>query len=163
MANVMFELKRRFNKAGFLTGVDVASDSGLKIGLHMCSFRIDTKKHDRNLRHNPHLGSKLTTTPTWDQRVEFNDIVNAVLNKFKVSANVKSGPFTIRVGETARTEWDWSHEKPGYITHNECRGYYVEACDEREFLEKRRTERNKAAAAKRAAKRSALTLAAPNV
>lgn len=149
MANVVFELKRRLNKAGFLTGINVASDSGLKIGLHMCSFRIDTTKHDRNLRFNPHLGSRLTTTPTWDQRVEFNDIINAVLTKFKVSANIKSGPFTIRQGVVAFTESEWQNQKPEYIKNNECRGYYVESCDEQQYLEERRIQRNKVAAQKR--------------
>lgn len=143
-------LRRRFERAGYITEVGAVTRTSLKIGLHMRSFKLDVTKHDRNLRHNPHLPSKLTDTPTWDQRVEFNDIVNSVLNKFKVSANIKSGPFTIRSGRTAMTENDWVAQKPEYITHNECRGYSVEPCDEREYIEERRKRRLIEAREKRA-------------
>lgn len=157
-------LRARFKRAGFITEVHAQTRSSLKIGMHMCSFRIDTNVHDRNLRHNPHLPSKLTNVPTWDQRVVFNDIVNAVLNKFRISANVRSGEFTIRKGTECMTENDWSDQKPSWITENECRGYYVEACDEREYVNERRLERLKVARQRRAqakAQPPALALVAP--
>ena len=119
-AEVIFELKRRFKNAGFRTSISVTTSTGLKIGLHMCTFRIDRSIHDRNLRHNPFIGSKLTDIPTWEQRVEFNDIVNSVLNKFKVSGRIRSGPFTIRDGMHAFNENDWTLQKPEYIVINEC-------------------------------------------
>jgi hypothetical protein len=144
-------LRRRFARAGFITQVAAQTRSCIKIGLHMRSFKLDLTKHDRNLRHNPHLGAKLTDTPTWQQRVEFNNIVNSVLNKFRVSANVKSGPFTIRAGRQVFTESDWFDQKPGYLRHNESHGYYIEECDEHEFLEERRIERNRLARERRAA------------
>lgn len=156
---VLRELNRRFAKAGFRTNVEPLTATALKVGLHMCSFRIDRDMHDRNLRHNPYTGTKLTDIPTWEQRVEFNNIVNAVLNKFKISASVRSGPFTIRDGLTACTESDWHNQKPEYILHNESRGWFIESCDEREYLEERRIARNKAARAKRIeAKRAALSV-----
>lgn len=154
MRDIMLTFELRFNRAGFVTGVNQLTSTSIKLGLHMRSFKLDLSKHDRNLRHNPHLPSKLDNSPTWDQRVEFNDIVNAVLNKFRVSANVKSGPFTVRVGRNARTEWDWQHEIPEWIRHNEARGYYVEQIDEKQYLEDRRIERNKIAAQRRAEKRN---------
>lgn len=149
MHSVMSELKRRFAKAGFVTGVSVQNHSSIHIGMHMRSFKIDTTKHDRNLRHSPGSNPKLTDVPTWDQRVEFNNIVNAVLNKFKVSANIKSGPFTIRSGTEAMREGDWLNQKPYWITQNENNGYYIESCDEGEFIENRRIVRNREARAKR--------------
>lgn len=161
MFEVIEALKRGFKRAGFITGIEVKNSSSIKIGLHMCSFRIDRTKHDRNLRHNPHTGTKLTDIPTWEQRVEFNNIVNRVFNRFKVSAKVISGPFTIRDGLRAMTEDNWIDQKPSWITHNECCGYYIEACDEREYLEERRLERNRVAREKRAAaKQRALNIAA---
>lgn len=147
-------LRRRFEYAGFITKVEALTRTSLKIGLHMRSFKLDRTIHDRNLRHNPYLGSKLTDTPTWDQRVEFNNIVNIVLNKFKVSSNVKSGPFTIRKGRQVFTESDWHDQTPEYLRHNETRGWFVEPVDEREFLEERRIARNEIARARRAQKRS---------
>ena len=143
-------LRRRITKAGFITEVNAITRTSIKIGLHMRSFKLDVTVHDRNLRCNPHLPNKLTDTPTWDQRVEFNDIVNAVLNKFKVSANVKSGPFIIRAGTKAMTEYDWHAQKPEYIRHNEMRGYSVEPIDEQAFLKARRLKRLEQARQKRA-------------
>lgn len=155
---VTFEIERtlrnRLAKAGYITNVNALTRTALKIGLHMRSFKLDLTKHDRNLRHNPYLPSKLTDTPTWDQRVEFNDIVNAVLNKFKVSARVVSGPFTIRDGVKCMNENDWYDQKPAWITHNESRGWYVESVNERAFTEERRLERNEKARARRAQKKA---------
>lgn len=150
MANLIFELKFRFEKAGFITGVGVTSDSGLKIGLRQSSFKIDIEKHDRNLRYSPHSNRKLTSQPTWDQRVKFNDIINGVFNKFKVSANIKSGPFTIRQGTKSFFECDWDEQKPDYIRQNEIAGHYIESCNEREFLRQRQSVRNKESQIKRA-------------
>lgn len=143
--DIMEALRRAFKRAGFVTGLEVKSSTALKIGLHMCSFRIDRAMHDRNLRHNPYTGTKLTDIPTWDQRVEFNNIVNCVLTRFKVSARVTSGPFLIRDGFTHMTERDWHDQKPEWIRHNEARGWYVEACDEQAFIAERRERRNREA------------------
>lgn len=151
LADVMSTLKRRLSKAGFITGVSLFSRTSIKLGLHMRSFRLDLTIHDRNLRHNPHLPPKLTDTPTWDQRVEFNDIVNAVLNKFKISANVRSGEFVIRKGTQCMTEDDWHNQVPMWSRSNESNGYYVEAIDERAYLAERAERRKQAARAKRAA------------
>lgn len=147
---IQSQLEYRFAKAGFITEVSIVNKTSLKIGLWMKSFKLDTNKWDRNLQINPHLSPKLTTTPNWDQRVSFNNIVNSVLNKFKVSANVKSGPFTIRKGKQTFDKYDWYDQKPEWIRHNEFRGYGVQAIDEKHFLECRRIELNKKANEKRA-------------
>lgn len=156
-------LSRRLARAGFITEVRALTRTSIKIGLWMRTFKIDRRIHDRNLRHNPHLGSRLTDSPTWEQRVEFNNIINRVLNKFKVSAKVKSGSFTIRLGRKNFTEDDWFDQKPEWMQHHECMGYYIESCDEQEFLEERRLERNRLARQRRrqakiAKNRSAIAL-----
>ena len=136
-------LAEAFSCAGFVTDVSIVNQTCIKTGLHMCSFKLDTNKHMRNLRNTPYRVS-LTNIPTWDQRVEFNDIVNAILTKYNVSANVKSGPFTIRAGFNVFTESDWYDQKPEYILHNETRGYYIESVDEIEYLtDKRRLKKAK--------------------
>lgn len=148
-------LKRRLSKAGFITGVEAMTRTSMKLGLHMRSFKLDLTIHDRNLRHNPHTGTKLTDTPTWDQRVEFNNIVNAVLTKFKISARVRSGAFIIRDGTKAMTESDWHDQTPEYMRHNESRGYYIETCDEREYIKERKELRNRLARERRAQAKAA--------
>lgn len=142
MNDVLVELKHRFDRAGFQTNVGVISDSGIKIGLWMRTFILDTTKHELNLQCNPYQ-QKLTKLPNWDQRVKFNDIVNSVLNKFKVSANVKSGPFIIREGLECMTEYHWQDQKPSWIYQNEQNGYYITSVNEKEFIEARRLKRLK--------------------
>ena len=143
------DLKQRFAKIGFVTNVNTQTRTSIRIGLHMRSFSLDLAKWDRNLQCNPHA-AKLTNLPTWDQRVLFNNIVNSVLNKYKVSANVKSGPYIIRQGRDAMTESDWFDQKPEWTRHNEARGYYIESVDEKQYLEDRRIRRNKQSTERRA-------------
>ena len=141
MESIVIRLNSEFKKAGFVTNVSIATKTSLNIGLHMRCFTLDLSMHDRNLQCNPYQ-KRLTNLPTWSQRVEFNDIVNKVLNKFKVSANVKSGPYTIRQGLDAMNEYDWNDQKPSYIQSNEANGYYIESINEKEYLESKRIERN---------------------
>ncbi len=125
------QLQHAIAKAGYISEVKIVNKSRIDIGMHMCSFRVNVAVHGYNARYNPYMnykaGYKRTSTPTWDQRVEFNDIVNAVLNKFKASANIKSGPFVIRKGTEAMTESDWHNQKPSYLLENEARGFSVES------------------------------------
>ncbi len=124
------KLQYEITKAGYISDVTIMNTSRIDIGLHMCSFRVNTKVHGYNARYNPHMtykaGYKRTSTPTWEQRVDFNNIVNAVLNKYKVSCNVTSGDFIIRQGTKVFTEYDWENQKPDYMHQNEMRGYRVE-------------------------------------
>lgn len=146
-------LRRRLASAGFITEVNALTRTSMKIGLRMRSFKIDRAMHNRNLRHNPHLPSVLTDSPTWAQRVEFNNIVNNVLDKFCLSANVRSGLFTIRRGVKCMTEQDWHDQKPWHIVYNETVGFFIEACDEREYLKEQRIKRNERARQRRLAKK----------
>lgn len=149
------QLEYRFARAGFITKVYIRNSSSIKIGLWMQTFKLDISKHDRNLRYNPYQ-VKLTSSPNWDQRVKFNKIVNVVLNKWKVSANVKSGPFTIRKGKEVMDEYDWENQVPIWVRDNQRKGYFVEACDEKLFIEARRIEKNKKAQLKRKSDRQRL-------
>lgn len=115
--NLANQLQREFDKAGFYTDVN---DEFTTIGLGGKCFTIDVDKLGYNARVNNGVngmgqtlnymgpvGFKRTSLPTWDQRVEFNQIVQRVLNKNGVTATVKSGPFVISKDGHNYTENDW--------------------------------------------------------
>lgn len=141
--SVKTDLNLAFKKAGFITDVYIINNVSMKIGLHMRSFSLDLTKHDRNLQCNPHLNPKLTNLPTWDQRVIFNNLINKVFNKYKLSANIKSGPFTIRKGFESMNENDWYYQRPEHLLENVARGYEVVKLDtsEKEYIKQRNKER----------------------
>jgi hypothetical protein len=63
--------------------------------------------------HRSVAGWKRTNIPTWDQRVEFNNIVNEVFDSHSATANIKSGVFTVRtVEDGAWNEGHWSAQIP---------------------------------------------------
>lgn len=109
----------RFEFSGFITEVHQLGLTSIKIGLRMRSFRINTEMLGHNARlgylnglrqlmqcSHTDVGFKRTDVPTWEQREEFNHIVNAVFDKYDISANIKSGPYTIREGLVAVKHWD---------------------------------------------------------
>lgn len=109
------ELNNAFSASGFITDVNLSFG---KIGLHMRSFRINTDTLGHNARTSPWgreiAGWKKTDVPTWDQRVEFNDIINNVFDRFGWSANIKSGTFHIRSKKIgAFNESDWNDQDRG--------------------------------------------------
>jgi hypothetical protein len=87
-------------KMGFKTGASIISNGSIKIGLHMQSFRIITSKLGHNARVRRYVdspkGYKRTNVPTWDQREDFNHLINDILDHWKLSANIKSGPYEVR-------------------------------------------------------------------
>lgn len=105
-------LLSRFNQAGFVTDVSIKSPTSIKIGMHMCCFRIDRSRHRLNYdvgqwAQRCKRGYKLTSTPTWEQREAFNHIINDVLDWVHMFANVKSQGFTIRDYNDGRVNnWD---------------------------------------------------------
>lgn len=121
-------LARRLEKAGFMTRVEAKTRSCLKIGLHRASFRINKAKLGSNARVQYQYGRSKkgyvrTDVPTWEQRVEFNDIVNDVFDRFKLSARIKSGIFSIRDRKTGRFGEDmWKDQ--GSMTHSSRTGRY---------------------------------------
>jgi hypothetical protein len=118
------EIENHMRSLGFKCEANIVNSTALKVDWNKSQFRIDTDKLGYNTQCRPgHL--RRTNLPSWDQRVEFNDALNAILTRFGFSANVKSGPFTIREGFEIFTESDWTDQKPDYIYQNEANGYVV--------------------------------------
>jgi hypothetical protein len=96
-------------KAGFETEAGLLSGGAIKIGMHMCSFRIITSKLGHNARtdrfNKSPKGYKRTNVPTWEQREDFNHLVNDAFDKYKLTANIKSGPYIVRTKEGREDSW----------------------------------------------------------
>lgn len=131
LRDIVLMLELKIGQADFITNVGIVSRSGIKLGLRSKSFLIDTTKMPHNIQYSAFRSTgKRTSLPTWDQRVEYNDLVNAVLTELGVSAMVTSGPYLIRDGMHAYTENDWHNAKPEWIRENEHRGQYVDGPNE---------------------------------
>lgn len=108
---------------GFNTEAHTLNGSAIKIGLHMASFRINTAMLGYNGRISRFVSSpkgyKRTNVPTWEQRVEFNDLVNDVFDKYGLLANIKSGCFTVRDKKKGRhNEYDWENQTPSWMGYH---------------------------------------------
>lgn len=123
MVALIQEVMRRTTRAGFRTDVKWLNSTSIKIGLHKSSFRIDTDKLGYNARigrfvYSP-KGYKRTDTPTWDQRVEFNNIVNDVFDRLRLTAGIKSGCFIIRERDFGRkSERHWEDQTPTWMGYH---------------------------------------------
>lgn len=121
-------LEIQLNKVGFIVNSYVINSSRIDLKLHGRSFSIDTTVYGHNTSYC--LGNKKrTNVPSWEQRVCFNYIVNMVMDFYGLSANIKSGAYTIRIGTKGFVETDWNEQKPEYERHNESRGFYKELGD----------------------------------
>lgn len=138
------------NKKGFKTNAYATGATSMKIGLHMSSFRIDTTKLGHNARvgiaaygyngcKSP-KGYKRTDVPTWDQRVEFNDTVNYILDKFNIHANIKSGAYTIRKGDWSYCENDWYNQGSNFSYSADASRQIIPEAEARESLDSDRLE-----------------------
>ena len=104
------ELVAILAKKGFVTGVDLVTGTSFKLGMHGCSFIINTEKLGHNLRKASSksvTGYKRTNIPTWDQRVAYNLIVQKFFDKHNLTAKIVSGKFVIRDGYENMTEHEW--------------------------------------------------------
>lgn len=125
LVNVCFALERAFKKAGFVSGAKVTGSSSLKIGLHMCSFRIDTAKLGHNadtscVARKCKAGFKRTNIPTWKQREAYNHLVNDVFDKFYLRARICNSVFEIRNYEAGRiNKWPMFGASER-VTHEIC-------------------------------------------
>ena len=116
-------LQLKINKAGFHAHVTVINSSRIDLSLRSKSFEVIPEILGYNatgFEGGYKKGYKLTRTPTWDQRVEYNNIVNSVLTGYKIKAVVKSGLYTIRTLDKVYIENDWFNQKPDwqYSDHN---------------------------------------------
>lgn len=125
ISTLINQLERRFKNTGYITEMYQINSTSIKIGYKQC-FKIDLSKHPYNMQHSP--GSRRRTRlPNWEQRVDFNNIINNCLDEYRVSANIKSMMFIIREGEIRKTETDWLKTfNTSYLAENEQRGYYIE-------------------------------------
>lgn len=120
LMRIVSKLEQRFKQAGFETCVEQVSSTSIHIGLNMRTFTIDVAKLGYNADRGQWAGSrckagyKRTRTPTWDQRVQFNDIVNEVLNQYSVVCSVRSGEYVVRTRGRAYSESDWDYNDRSY-------------------------------------------------
>jgi hypothetical protein len=150
-----WDLHNALTANGFKTEVEVKNSTSIKIGMHMSSFRIITSELGYNGRISRFCkspkGYKRTDVPTWDQRVEFNDIVNAKFDEHGLSATIKSGCYSIRKGTHSFNESDWQDQTPtnrGYAfepdqihSEEECRDIMDSDTREAEHKAKQKAER----------------------
>lgn len=142
------------SNAGFCTDVSAPTHTTLRIayGSHAC-FVIDTDKRGYNYREDRHrslVGWKRTAVPTWDERVEFNDALNATLDRLGLRCNIKSGPYTVRCYERGgMDESVWIEEKPYYQCENEERFGTIEKLTP-EMIEDAKQKRREIARERRA-------------
>jgi hypothetical protein len=105
------------DKKGYRKVIETLPLKSISIGMGFSCFRIIPKIHEYNGRMGHYIdspkGYTRTTVPTWDQRVEFNDLINDIFDAWKLSARIKSGPYLVRSRQTGRRdESDWSSEDP---------------------------------------------------
>jgi len=113
--NLINTLQVEFNKNHFIVDVVQVSKKRIKLIKHQCQFKINTNV----LGYNYHARTgRRTSVPTWSERVQFNNIINNVLDSFDISADVKSTGFIIRIDKQSFTENDWLNNKPHYLNVN---------------------------------------------
>ncbi len=144
---------RAIRSAGKPKRVSVPS-IGLKIGLHMCSFRINPEVHGYNGRIDRYsktvAGYKRTAVPTWNQREDFNHLINEVFDTWKLSAVIKSGPYTVRTKSGAVTNWNPIGQGfHGYQSEIMPESEARDCCDSDRLENEARLKRNETARLKR--------------
>ena len=119
-------IESRMKTIGFEVGAWKITSSAVKVSAHRQSFTVNPLIRGHNLRHNPmYPKPRLTRTPTWNQRVEFNVVLNGILDSLAITANIKSGEYTIRKGFTVYTESDWDTQQPSWERENIDKGHYI--------------------------------------
>lgn len=119
--SLMTELEHAIKDAGFVTDIS-KQDAAIHLSNSKFSlFTIDLKKLPYNARigraqDHSIKGYVRTSVPTWNQRVQFNNILNMVLDKHEISANIRSGIFAIRRGFIVYNEDDWLNAE--YCAYN---------------------------------------------
>lgn len=97
-------LSERTVARGYVTHIAPIDNFEIIISNNLRLFTIDSNKLGYNAEYlnNESLVWRKSITPTWDQRVDFNNIVNDVLDEFKLEANVRSGFFVVRTKSFGR-------------------------------------------------------------
>lgn len=126
LQHLIREIQLQMKRLGFEVFGEILNSTSIKLSSNKCQFRVIPEIIGHNTRYSPHSLSKRTRIPSWDQRVDFNNKLNEILNRENVTAKAMSGPFIIRDGSEAYTERDWHRQTPDYIRHNQSLGYYIE-------------------------------------
>lgn len=121
--NVCEVLIGRAAKKGFLTGAERGKGFSIHVGQNSRCFSVDVERLGHNARVGTYVSSpkgyKRTNVPTWEQRENFNHIINDVLDMYGLKANIKSGPYVVRNKDTGRVDewtplrWDGSEDPYG--------------------------------------------------
>jgi len=114
------------NEVGFLVEAHGVNSQAIKTGYNKKSFEIDITRLPYNYSHRLYGKPRRVRTPSWDQRVEFNNILNELLNGLKVTCNIKSAHYTIRQGNTIFVEKDWENQRQDWERENAYKGYFIE-------------------------------------
>jgi hypothetical protein len=137
-------------KAGFITGSHRLTGTAIKIGMHMSSFRINTAKLGYNARvgrtsaygwHGIQCskGYKRTNVPTWEQREEFNHLVNDIFDRFGLVATIVSGNYTVRTRSGRVDDWNYGGDRGNGWSGDACHDIVSEK-EARESLDSDRLE-----------------------
>ena len=119
---------------GFITGYEIVNSQSFKLSCTGMSFKIDVDKLGYNTRFTPDKISR-TCTPSWNQRVEYNNTINEVLDLYHITCNVKNTFFKIREGEYKYNEAEWYDQIPSHQHVNESRGYNIQQGDYKKDFE----------------------------
>lgn len=125
-------IERSMEAIGFETKAIVKNSSRIDLTLGGSCFRIIPEKLGYNASYTPFSGSqyklgyKRTRVPTWDQRVEFNNMLNKILDNYEVSANIKAMELIIRQGTKSYNENDWFEQESEWRAENRAKGYFVD-------------------------------------
>lgn len=98
----------RAKELGFETTTTITSRSGIHIVHRNDTFHIIPEKTGYNVYY-PYLSDglpwKKTRKPTWNQRCEFNHLVNDIFDELALSAHISSGAYRIRAKDGRDRDW----------------------------------------------------------
>ena len=112
---------------GYMADFEINKQGKLKVGMRRKSFVINVARLGHNSRFNPLYNKpRRTSTPTWDQRVHYNNIINDYMDKYQLKAIIRNSVFIIRDKEGRKNESYWIDNEPEFSRHNTSRGYLIE-------------------------------------
>lgn len=113
-------LQSQVQNEGFVAWSRVVNSSRIDLSNSGCSFTINLNKLPYNARWTKwtieafkegHLKKPFirTTTPTWEQRKDYNHLVNILLDRLKITCRVVSGPYEVRCKQWGRVNSWYDH------------------------------------------------------
>ena len=114
LTRIVDQLRNETKAAHFITNVNIVNSSRIDLVLRREHFKIDVLELGYNtlVRFD---GKKIRTNkPSHNQRKEYNNIVNKVLDDNNVAAVVRSGPVMVREYGYTYTNLDWDSNDDVY-------------------------------------------------